>query len=155
MTSSDDLPCYVLDASVATKWYLQDEHDMDAADTLLARYRDGRVQILAPDHIRYEVAAAIRNGLRMHRLTIAQARTAISEFLAWKIPTVNDDALIIEAYDRSTEFGCSLYDGLYLALAEQAGYPLIHADGRIRRTLAGRFPQEIWLADYVEQSTGK
>jgi predicted nucleic acid-binding protein len=149
MAQTTDLPAYVVDASVAAKWYLQDEHDTAAADGLLADFREGRIHLLAPEHIRYEVASAIRNALRANRLTLVQARTAIAECLGWQIPTVGTDDLILAALDQAVHFGCSLYDGLYLALAESADCPLVYADHRLRNALGNRFPRAIWLADYV------
>lgn len=149
MATTADVARYVVDASVATKWHLHDEQDTDAAVALLAEFREGRVHLVAPDQIGYEVASAIRNAVRTNRLTVEQAGTAIADFLAWRIPTVAGDDLILAAYDHAIRFGCSLYDGLYLALADSAECPLIYADLRLRRAIEGRFPYSLWLADYA------
>jgi predicted nucleic acid-binding protein len=53
-----DRQALVLDASVAVKWHLNDESDADAAALLLARFSTGDVPLIAPDHIRYEIANA-------------------------------------------------------------------------------------------------
>ncbi|MCX6020737.1 MAG: hypothetical protein NTZ05_03225 [Chloroflexi bacterium] len=45
-------------------------------------------------------------------------------------------------------FGCSLYDGVYLALALARDCPLIYADNRLRNALRGRFPLALWIEDY-------
>jgi excisionase family DNA binding protein len=47
---------YVVDASVAAKWDLNDEEYQDPAYALLIDYQEGRTQLIAPDHLRYEVA---------------------------------------------------------------------------------------------------
>lgn len=47
------MPRYVVDASVAAKWYFEEEHSIEAARLLT----DDDVQLLAPDFIRLEVAA--------------------------------------------------------------------------------------------------
>jgi predicted nucleic acid-binding protein len=150
--AASDLPRYVVDASVAVKWHLRDESDTTHADALLIEFREGRVQLLAPDHIRYEVPSAIRNALRTKRLTPLDGSAAIREFLSWRITAIRSDALIIAAYDRALRFGCSLYDGLYLALAERASCPLVYADSRLRYALGHRFPHSLWLTDYVPTS---
>ena len=152
MESDAALPRYVVDASVAVKWYLRDEDSLDAADSLLADFRDDRGQLLAPEQIRYEVPSAFRNALRTNRLTLEQARRAIRGFLAWPIITVRDDRMILAACDLSVRFGCSFYDGLYLALAESTHYPLIHADLRLRNSLGTQFPLANWLADYTPRT---
>ncbi len=149
MQTTNELPCVVVDASVATKWHLRDEESSDAADALLAEFREGRVYLIAPEQIRYEVASAIRNAVRMRRLSATAARTVIADFLAWRLPTVSDDDLVLLAFDLAVRFGCSLYDGLYLGLAESMGCPLVYADRRLHNALGGRFPWARWLADYA------
>lgn len=143
------IPQYVVDASVAVKWHLRDESDTVHADTLLSDFREGRVHLLAPDHIRYEVPSAIRNALRTNRLPREEGSAVITEFLAWGLTTVGTDGLIVAAYDWALRFGCSLYDGLYLALAESARCPLIYADARLRHALGSKFTHGLWLTDYV------
>jgi predicted nucleic acid-binding protein len=142
-------PRYVVDATVAVKWHLRDEQDTDAADVVLTDFREGRIRLLAPDHIRYEVPNAIATALRTGRLTSDQGAAAIELFLAWRLPTVRDDALIKAAYAHAVRFGCALNDGLYLALADAAGCRLIHADRRLRNTLGAGFAPALWLADYA------
>jgi predicted nucleic acid-binding protein len=84
-------------------------------------------------------------------MTGADGAGAISEFLAWRIPTVGDDALIEVAYQQSLRFGCSLYDALYVALSVSIACLLVHADRRLRNALGRGFPHAIWLNDYVAQ----
>lgn len=148
MSSRPATPLFVLDASVAVKWFLTDEGDRGPAEALLRDFRDDRVRLIAPEQIRYEVPSAIRNALRTNRITVDQARSAISRFLAWQVPTFSSDEVVLTAYEQSLRFGSSFYDGLYLALAEMSETPLIHADARLRNALGDRFPLAIWLADY-------
>jgi predicted nucleic acid-binding protein len=108
MRTTDNLPRYVVDASVATKWHLRDEQHTTQADMLLAGFRDGRWNFSAPESLRYEVAGAIRKAVRMNRLTRGQGRRAIAGFLIWRIPVVESDTLLLAAYDYSWRFGCSL-----------------------------------------------
>lgn len=139
---------YVIDASVAIKWHLRDEQFVDESDALLADMLDGRVVLIAPDHIRYEVANAIHTAVRMDRLSEADGRLALEQFLEWQLPTATGDGLIIAAYDIARRFGCALYDGLYLALADHIGAPLVHADRRLHNTLNLQFAHERWIEDY-------
>jgi len=106
------------------------------------------VQLTAPDHIRYEVANALRVAALRGRVSQPEGRTAASAFLSWRIPTVRTDKLIIAAYDAAAEFGCALYDGLYLALAQATNSPLIYAEDALRRRLGGTFPLALWIGDY-------
>lgn len=77
-----------------------------------------------------------------------KGRTALVDFPAWRIPTVRSGSLILGACDQALRFGCSLYDGLYLALAEMAQCPLVYADQRLRNALGSRFPRAVWIEDF-------
>lgn len=141
---------YVIDASVAVKWLLRlrDEPFTEQADAVLADYRDGRIELLAPEHIRSEVGHALRRATRRQRITQHHGRAALERFYAWRIPAVGDDALQLGGWDYCHRFSCSYYDGLYLALADMAGCPFIHADAKLRRTLGDHFPAARWIEDY-------
>lgn len=145
---SQGAPSYILDASIATKWYLDDEQYATNADQILQAFRDGHLNLYAPDHIRYEVGNALRNAVRRGRISEEHGRRSLATFLDWRIPTVSEDALIQGAYEFALAYQCALYDGLYLALAEESGFPLLHADLRLHNTLAGRFTGEFWIEDY-------
>lgn len=149
MDSNGLTPRFIVDASVAVKWYLKDEDDVQSADALLADFRDDRIQLIAPGQIRFEVPSAFLNAVRMKRLPLDQLRQTIGDFLAWRILTVANDDLILAASDLALRFECALYDGLYLALAESAECPLIHADKRLRNSLGAGFPRAVWLGDYI------
>ena len=109
-----DIPEYVLDASVAVKWHLRDEEHPTIALQLLADFRDGKVALLAPDHIRYEVASAVRVAVLRNRLAVEEGRRSLADFYGWRIPTVGGESLIFFAYDQALQLNCSLYDALYL-----------------------------------------
>lgn len=146
-----DRPSFVLDASVATKWLLRDEQVVAAADQVLNGFRDGRIDLVAPNQIRYEVVSAIRSATRRERLTLGQGRTAVALFLSFGIPTVDDDDLLVAGFEQALRFGCSLYDGVYVALAESIGRPLLFADLRLRHAFGDAFPLGPWIEDYVAE----
>jgi predicted nucleic acid-binding protein len=145
----------VVDASVATKWYLPDETDADIALLLLTRFLRGEVDLVAPSHIRAEVPSAITvatrvilRGQTQPRHTVQQGRQAIADFLAMGLPTVDDDELVGAAYETAQEYGCAFYDGLYLTLAQRLGVRFILADDRFYG-LIRQLPFVVWLGDYA------
>lgn len=142
-------PHLILDASVATKWHLADEEYSAIALALRNDYEKGRVDLTAPDHIRYEVPNALQVAARRGRISEHEGRAATAQFLSWGIRTVRTDELILAAYDVAAQFGCAFYDGLYLALAQATKSPLIHADDALRRRLGGAFPLALWIGDYL------
>ncbi len=146
------VPSYILDASVAAKWILKDESYANQALALLEDYRLGHVNLLAPDHIYYEVASAVRNAVRMRRLNENAGRDAIEDFQALRISTISQEFLLRRAFAISILTDCSLYDGLYLAASVLFKRDLIYADNRLRNTLRNKpdaaFGSAIWIEDY-------
>lgn len=140
---------YVIDASVVAKWHLLDEEGADIANVVLDDFRDGRIGLIAPHHVFYEVPNAVRKAMRLGRVSETDARLAIQHILSWQIETFHTDQLVLDAFELTIRIGCSFYDGLYVALARASGNPLIYADARLRNTLGDRFPLSIWLDDYV------
>lgn len=144
-------PRFVLDASVATKWLLrlQDEPYLDKTDAVLLDFQQSRIDLLAPDHIRYEVGNDLRTAVVNRRITVAQGTAELKRFYALEIPilSIGPDLLML-SWALAHRFERSFYDAAYLALAEVTGYPVIHADGRLRKALGGRFPLELWIEQY-------
>jgi predicted nucleic acid-binding protein len=139
----------VVDASVAAKWHLKDEEEADKALLLLQRFTQGKVELFAPDYIRYEVAAAITfaSSGRRPRIQPELAREAIEAFLALGLNTLNSNQLILESFPLVQQYNCALYDGLYLALKNRLNLPFITADGKLYQRIR-HLPAIIWLGDY-------
>ena len=149
MQSHDSPRLLVVDASVAVKWFLQDEDLTSQSLKVLDDLDADRVAPIASSHFGAEVSNAIRNALRPGRLTSESARTSLTTLLALSIETVPSSDLIAAAFEAALRFDCAMYDALYLALAEQIGCPFVHADRRLHNTLAGRFPHELWIENYA------
>ncbi len=141
----------VVDASVAVKWYLQDEDLAQESQVVRGDLMNGRIEVIVPEHFRLEASNAIRNALRPRRLSIERARTAFETVASLPVQSIPLLDLIEAGFESALSYDCALYDALYLTLAEQIGCPLIHADRRLRNTLAGRFPRELWIEDYAAE----
>lgn len=139
----------VVDASVAAKWHLTDEQFSDEATLVLTRFAQGEVELLAPEQIRYEVPSAITVATlgRKPRISLEQGREAISEFLALGIKTVGDSDLILAGYALVHQYGCALYDALYLALAQRLAIQFITADQKLYRMIED-LSEVVWIGDY-------
>jgi predicted nucleic acid-binding protein len=139
----------VVDASVATKWHLKDEEEADKALLLLNRFTQGKVELFAPDYIRYEVPAEITfaSSGRRPRIQPELAREAIEAFLALGLTTRNSNQLVLESFPLVHQYGCAFYDGLYLALKNRLNLPFITADRKLYQRIQ-HLPAIIWLGDY-------
>lgn len=135
----------VVDASVALKWYLNEE-DSEQALALLAS--DER--LIAPDLIVAELCNGawrlIRRGeLRREQLEII-ARGAPDAFAALHASA----SLAVRAAAIALALDHPVYDCFYLALSETQDAPLVSADRRlIERTAGTPFAQRtLALADF-------
>src|SRR5437870_1639470 len=126
-----EVPRYVLDASVGLKWLLRldDEPHQEVADQVLRDYAAARIELMILSHTPYEMAHALTRAVRRERITQEQASTAIRTFDEWSIPRAQDyQHFRLRGLELALNYGCGLYDGTYLALAEMLGRPLVHAD---------------------------
>ena len=139
---------FVVDASVAVKWHLNDEEHAEAAARLLTRFGRGELTLVAPDHIRYEVPAAITVATigTQPRLTVQEGQEAIEEFLDLGLTTVSTDDLILAAYPLVHRYNIALYDALYVALALRSQCSFVTADRRLYQRIR-QLPGVVWVSD--------
>ncbi|MBI3978194.1 MAG: type II toxin-antitoxin system VapC family toxin [Chloroflexi bacterium] len=143
-----DRPFYVVDASIVVRWYLRNEPYLAQALQVLEDYQENRINLLAPDNLRLEVAGAIRQAVTGRVVRPARGEQMLQDFLAWQIPMVAFSDLIMPAFQLSVRMGCSFYDAIYLTVAKEQQLPVIHADDRLRNALGNRFPLALWIEDY-------
>ena len=143
-----DAPTIVLDASVAAKWHLRDEQLVDEALTLRDDYGEGRISVAMPDYARYEVASIFSMAWQRGRLSAAAAHRAVADFEALGFAFFADQALILHGMSLAESLGCSFYDALYLALAEEMGTSVVTANERLVRRVQGKTSHVTWLGDY-------
>lgn len=126
---------YIIDASVAIKWILQEE-DSDKALSLCEQALYGNIEIAAPDMLLYEVTNIL---VRKMKLEPWQVEKAIRELLGTGIATSSPDAeLMIRAAEIAWETGASVYDAAYVALALDQKATLVTADRRLARLVGSR-----------------
>jgi predicted nucleic acid-binding protein len=144
------LPEFVVDASVAAKWFLTDEDDIDHALRVLSDFLEGRIRLHAPDQIVAEMASSlsVASSLSRARLSRETARQQFVSFLAANIEMSSSLDLVLEAFDLSHQYTCAVYDALYVVLARRRAIPFINADRKLHDRV-GHLPGVVWVADYV------
>ena len=122
----------VLDASVILKWY-KEEEDSDKALEIRDKFIRGEIQISVPDLVLYEMANALRYSQQCTADDIARVIDNFSKFkIDIVVPTTN---LIKKAGDMAMEYDITVYDGVYLALAEDLAFSLVTADLKFYRKI--------------------
>jgi len=130
---------YVIDASVAVKWYIP-EPLSKAADQYLQLYKDQQARLLAPDFLIVEVGSVLWKKSYSNEITGDDARAIMHAFTVHSpLSLIQSSRLMPSALDLAMAQGLTVYDSLYLALAIVASAKLVTADSDIVK-LAERSP---------------
>jgi predicted nucleic acid-binding protein len=117
----------VLDASVLVEYLAGGEHATEARRRILEH--SGR--LWAPHLIDAEVGHVLRRGVLAGELSQGAARDALDALVDIPLRRAAHRALLHRAW--SLRKNVSFYDGLYIALAERLGLPLLTLDARLAR----------------------
>jgi len=125
---------YVLDASVIVKWFLHhQEADRDRAIALREMHISGRSKIYIPRLALLEILNAIRFNSKADEETGEAALQALEDL---HLESKGGDADIFrKANAIAWAYKITIYDALYVALADQVGFPLITADEKMIKKL--------------------
>jgi len=117
---------YVIDASVAVKWYSSiGEEDLLKADKLLEMYVEGACNLMAPTLIAYELGNALRFNPNFE---VKEVKRALKDFADLEVNLQPPFEYLSSAIDLAFKYSLTLYDAVYAALSQIAGAPLITAD---------------------------
>jgi predicted nucleic acid-binding protein len=138
----------VIDASVAVKPVMLDEHDalIALAIVTLAGRGPGRLWAM-PDLFDVECANVIRTSVARGRLHDGQARRALRLVLEIPGRRVATGMLVEAALAVALAVKVPVYDACYVVLAELLGVPFVTADRRLVDSLAGSGHDAIFLGD--------
>ena len=140
---------FILDASVAVKWLFPPHNEdlITEALDLLRLHDEGSIEFLVPDLFWVEFASAAQSGVRRKRWTRAQAADSVRDMLNYEVRTFPSRLLVETALMMAIANNCSLYDCVYVALAEETGCDMITADEKLVNALGSRFPVR-WLGSF-------
>jgi len=124
---------FVVDASVAVKWYVEERYRKQAL-RLREDYYDGRVVLASQPLLLYEVA----NALRYHPgITAEDAVSSVDSLLDMQLDLFQPTRdTLEEAVKLAFNEDLTIYDAAYLALAKLLGGRLLTADESLLRGLS-------------------
>jgi predicted nucleic acid-binding protein len=135
---------YVVDASVAIKWFFQsatDEGHLELALALLRTNRDGETRLYQPSHFIAEVAAVLA------RKKPDEARADVCDLLNIDFQVIESTAVYVTACDLAIRLNHHLFDTLYHAVAlHTLDATLVTADRRYFDKAQSIGPI-VWLGD--------
>lgn len=117
----------ILDASVAIKWFVDEEYT-DKAIEMLNDYKKGETTIYSVQLMPYEVINALRYNPAMGREDLVLIGSALKKFQIELYPLL--DGLYELTIDIAINSGTTIYDAAYLALAIEMNGHAYTADQR-------------------------
>lgn len=118
----------VLDASVAVKWFLDDEEFVPEAHVLFEAFRANRISLCAPATLHAEFGHAMRGAFLEKRVRHAILIDACNAMSASPIEIVDIRNLTAPAMQLAVKHGGSFYDAIYVALADRENTQVVTAD---------------------------
>lgn len=148
MSDEGSTPALVVDNSMALKWYLPEEFTDEALRAFYAG-RDGRALLVAPTLIHAEFGNVLWRQYEDGKLSLEEINYYWTDFRGTPVYLFETEPLVSAALDIATECKCTVYDGLYVALAEaqrddgQEGTVVLTADETLLRKLEGTPYEEL------------
>ena len=135
---------FVVDASVAIKWFIPEIHSVAAV-----RLLDPEIGVCAPDLIGPEVGNTLWKKIRRGEITRDEADEILDAFSILPIEIYPSSVLLPAALDLAASLDRSVYDCLYLALAVAQNCALITADRKLHSVLAASplARHVVWVED--------
>ena len=135
---------YVIDASVAAKWFIEEEHS-DAAISVL---KEGN-QLHAPDFLMLEMDSIVCKWIRRSVITEPEGSDLRDAFRRYPVQSHPFLSLLDPAFSIACLSSGSIYDCLYVALAVLLDGKMVTADRRLHDRLAGGVFEKnmLWIED--------
>lgn len=138
----------VLDASVIAKC-LVPEPDSDKSKALMLEWTQGRLDVIAPDILRAEVAGVLWKRATRGLISSARSESLYRDFVELGIPTAPIEDLVGQALRMALRYRHSVYDGLYVVLALDMGWDFVTANERLYNALSPSIPRVQLLRNWV------
>jgi hypothetical protein len=134
----------IVDASVAAKWFIEEEHSEAALSVL-----DEKHQLHAPDFLLLEINATIWKWIRRNAISLSEANDVWIAFRQYPIQYHPFASLLDTAFAIANQTGRSVYDCLYIALAAVIKGGMVTADRALYDAVKnGPFTENVvWIED--------
>ena len=139
----------VVDASLAFKWLVEEEHS-DKAHAILQSWDNRSVRLASPHLMPFEVVNALHRRVVRGELTTEVAAGLIESLLSSRLELHETPGLHRRALELASQLGQgAAYDSHYLALAETLDCDLWTADERFFRAASTVADNVRWVGEFV------
>ena len=138
----------VIDASVVVKWFIE-EIDSDKARFLRDKFIDGKIELIVPSLLYFEVLNALKYSQLFDLSELEDAGESLENY-GFKVITIKNEIrkhMIKVAVDHSI----SIYDASYLGLSIGLGKTFCTADEKIIKKLPSTIKKNVKSLKQVEE----
>jgi len=138
----------VIDASVVVKWFIE-EIDSDKARFLRDKFIDGKIELIAPSLLYFEVLNALKYSQLFDRSELDDAGESLENY-GFNVITIKDEIrkhMIKIAVDHEM----SIYDASYLGLSIRLRKIYYTADEKIIKKLPSTLKKNVKNLKQVEE----
>jgi predicted nucleic acid-binding protein len=136
---------YVLDCSVAAKWFLDDEEYVDIAEKYLIKLLAEQIKLHAPILLWYELGHVLTTVQRKTRGRISTARSSEAYKRFSQLPIMFHDLNYedhLKVLQFANQYHRGFYDSTYIILAMKLDCPCLTSEKRYGTQLPSGFPTE-------------
>ena len=137
---------WVIDASAGVKFYVPEDLT-EAAKRLFQGLDEGEISLFVPDLFYRECANIFWKYVRRFGLQVDYARRSLRNLISLPLTLIPGTDLLPTALDLALDYEITAYDASYVALAHDLRLPLVTADRKLLRKLAGSGTDIRWLGD--------
>jgi predicted nucleic acid-binding protein len=121
---------FVVDASVAIKWFIPEVHEIEAK-----RFLDPNNVLFAPDLLSSEFGNILWKKVRRGEITDGEAQRIAAELQDAPLVFVSALDLLTDALRIATATGRTVYDSMYIAVAVARNCRPVTADRKLYNAL--------------------
>jgi predicted nucleic acid-binding protein len=135
---------FVVDASVAMKWFIPEIHSPAAA-----RLLEEQLHLCAPDLLVPELGNTLWKKMRRQEVSRSEAAEIVRAIEIMPLEIFPSLPLLDGAFEIATSLNRTVYDSFYLALAVAQNCPLVTADSRLHAAARSSplAPHVAWVED--------
>jgi predicted nucleic acid-binding protein len=141
------MPDTVVDSSVVAKWILP-ESDSARAQRLISEIALKGERLIVLDLAFAEVANTIWKRYHRRLATLAETRQFLEALLRSPVHVEPAMRLLAPALEIASKYDRSIYDTLFVALAQDLRLVAVTADEPLHRVVHADFPQVVLLRDW-------
>jgi predicted nucleic acid-binding protein len=141
------MPDTVVDSCVVAKWVLVESDSARANGILADVARSGNRRIVL-DLALPEVANAVWKRLHRGLIALEEARGCLGGLLRTPVHAEPSAPLLAQALEIAARYDRSIYDALFVALAQQLGLKGVTPDEPLYNSVHADFPEMILLRDW-------